>query len=217
MDAVEVDLHIDAEPQDVWDYAMDPAGTTEWVTIVRRVEHADDGPLEVGYRMDQRLCLRGVPFTVKWRLVEVDAPRFARWEGRGPARSKAVIEDRLEPERGGTRFTYTNEFHTPFGALGRGRRPRADRRRAPARGDRVAQAAEGDPRAPGRARAPARRLARRASAPSARGAPALASGSLRLPHLGDCTHDGQPDSHGHSAISRCASPTSASKRESPGA
>ena len=83
MDAVEVDLHIDAEPQDVWDYAMDPAGTTEWVTIVRRVEHADDGPLEVGYRMDQRLCLRGVPFTVRWRLVEVDAPRFARWEGRG--------------------------------------------------------------------------------------------------------------------------------------
>ena len=41
-------------------------------------------------------------------------------------------------------------------------------------------------------------------------APALDSGSLRLPHLGDCTHDGQPDSHGHSPISRCASPTSAS-------
>src|SRR3954449_756060 len=118
MDAVEVDLHIDAEPQEVWDYAMDPAGTTEWVTIVRRVEHADDGPLEVGYRMDQRLCLRGVPFTVKWELVEVDAPRYARWEGRGPARSKAVIEDRLEPEGGGTRFHYRNEFHTPFGALG---------------------------------------------------------------------------------------------------
>ena len=40
-------------------------------------------------------------------------------------------------------------------------------------------------------------------------APALDSGSLRLPHFGDCTHDGQPDSHGHSPISRCASPTSA--------
>src|SRR3954454_10681589 len=118
MDAVEVEVHIDAKPQDVWDYAMDPAGTTEWVTIVRRVEHADGGPLEVGYRMDQRLCLRGVPFTVKWELVEVDAPRYARWEGRGPARSKAVIEDRVEPEGDGTRFRYRNEFHTPFGALG---------------------------------------------------------------------------------------------------
>ena len=49
-------------------------------------------------------------------------------------------------------------------------------------------------------------------------APALASGSLRLPHFGDCTHDGQPRSHGHSEISRCASATSVSKRyESPGA
>ena len=28
--------------------------------------------------------------------------------------------------------------------------------------------------------------------------PAFASGSLRLPHFGDCTHYGQPFSHGHS-------------------
>src|SRR3954469_15964596 len=118
MDSVEVDLHIDADPQTVWDYAMDADATPEWVTIVRRVERADEGPLEPGYRMDQRLCLRGVPFTVKWELVEIDAPRYARWEGRGPARSKAVIEDRLEPEDGGTRFRYANEFHTPFGPLG---------------------------------------------------------------------------------------------------
>src|SRR3954468_2640372 len=118
MDSVEVDLHIDADPQVVWDYAMDAGASPEWVTIVRRVECADEGPLEPGYRMDQRLCLRGVPFTVRWELVEIDAPRYARWEGRGPARSKAVIEDRLEPEAGGTRFHYRNEFHTPFGALG---------------------------------------------------------------------------------------------------
>ena len=41
-------------------------------------------------------------------------------------------------------------------------------------------------------------------------APAFDSGSLRLPHFGDCTHDGQPLSHGHSPTRRCASPTSAS-------
>ncbi len=38
-------------------------------------------------------------------------------------------------------------------------------------------------------------------------APCLCSGSLRLPHLGLCTQEGQPDSHGHSAISRSASPS----------
>ena len=46
-------------------------------------------------------------------------------------------------------------------------------------------------------------------------APAFASGSLRLPHFGDCTHDVQPASQGHSAISRWASATRRSKRRKP--
>ena len=28
-------------------------------------------------------------------------------------------------------------------------------------------------------------------------APSLDSGSLKLPHLGDCTQDGHPEEHGH--------------------
>ena len=43
-------------------------------------------------------------------------------------------------------------------------------------------------------------------------APAFDSGSLRLPHLGDCTHEGQPLAARTLAIRRCASPTSSSKR-----
>src|SRR5215218_229588 len=42
-------------------------------------------------------------------------------------------------------------------------------------------------------------------------APPFDSGSLRFPHFGDCTHDGHPRLHLHSAIRRCASPTSRSK------
>ncbi len=42
-------------------------------------------------------------------------------------------------------------------------------------------------------------------------APALLSGSLRLPHFGDCTQDGQPFAHRHSLTRRWASSTSASK------
>src|SRR4051794_27278960 len=40
---------------------------------------------------------------------------------------------------------------------------------------------------------------------SSSAAPFLLSGSFRLPHFGDCTHEGQPDLHGHSEISRSAS------------
>ncbi len=118
MSVVLAQIDIAAPPQRVWDFAMDPDRTLEWVTIAREVGDHDDGALRPGYRMDQKLCLRGVSFWVHWTLVEVDAPRFARWEGRGPARSKAIIEDRLTARDGGTRFDYSNEFKAPLGPLG---------------------------------------------------------------------------------------------------
>jgi carbon monoxide dehydrogenase subunit G len=115
---VKVEIDIAAPPQDVWDMVMDPQRTLEWVTIVRGIQDVDDGPLRTGFRMEQTLCLRGVKFKVRWTLKEVDAPHFARWEGRGPARSKAVIEDRLAAHNGGTRFDYRNDFTSPLGPLG---------------------------------------------------------------------------------------------------
>ena len=118
MSVVEVTIEIEAPVQDVWDAAMDPARTLEWVTIAREVGETSDGPLVEGYEMAQKLCLRGVPFWVKWKLEEVDAPHYARWEGRGPMRSKAIIEDRFEAVDGGTRFAYRNEFRAPLGPLG---------------------------------------------------------------------------------------------------
>ena len=45
-------------------------------------------------------------------------------------------------------------------------------------------------------------------------APALSSGSLPLPHLGDCTHDGQPSAHSQAAMaSRVARSQSAAAAE----
>lgn len=118
MSEVRATVEIDAPPEEVFAAAMAPERTPDWVTIVVRVEGHDPGELREGFKMRQRLCLRGVPFTVEWELTKLDAPHFARWEGKGPARSKAITENRLEPRDGGTHFTYTNEFKTPFGPLG---------------------------------------------------------------------------------------------------
>ena len=117
--AVRTSIDIAASPEAVWDFVMDPTKAAQWVTIHRGLKDHDGGSLRTGYRMDQRLCLRGVSFDVHWRLVEVDAPRYAVWEGKGPARSKARIVDRLSANgSGGTHFEYENEFHAPFGPLG---------------------------------------------------------------------------------------------------
>ena len=118
MSVVIAQIDIESPIQDVWDYVMDPSHYGEWVTIVDEVSNIDHGPLRPGFRMDQTLHLRGVRFKVHWELDIVQAPRTARWEGRGPARSRAVTEHRLSPRDGVTHFDYRNEFRTPFGPLG---------------------------------------------------------------------------------------------------
>ncbi|MEA2155488.1 MAG: hypothetical protein QOE11_1628 [Solirubrobacteraceae bacterium] len=118
MSVVVANIDIAASIDEVWEKIMDPACIQQWVTIVDSIDYADRGPLRPGFRMDQTLHLRGVRFKVRWTITELDAPNFARWEGAGPARSTAVIEDRLTQHDGHTRVDYRNEFRTPLGPLG---------------------------------------------------------------------------------------------------
>lgn len=118
MSLVTASIHIPATPERVWQMVMDPACLSQWVTIHRKLVHADDGPPRVGYTMDQQIHVRGVGLEVHWRLVECDAYERAVWEGRGPARSRAHTEYVLSPEDEGTRFAYRNEFHPPLGPVG---------------------------------------------------------------------------------------------------
>lgn len=111
-------IDIDAPVQEVWDYVMDPGHYRDWVTIVDAVSNVDAPPLRPGFRMDQTLHLRGVRFKVHWKLDVLRPGECVRWEGNGPARSKAVTEHRLSERNGRTHFDYRNEFRTPFGPLG---------------------------------------------------------------------------------------------------
>ena len=97
---------------------MDPDRLGDWVTIHRRLIHADEGPPRVGYEMDQRVHVRGVNLEVHWKLVDCRPEELAVWEGRGPARSHARTEYILNADGDGTRFDYRNEFAAPLGPLG---------------------------------------------------------------------------------------------------
>jgi uncharacterized protein YndB with AHSA1/START domain len=118
MSVVTASIDLAATPEQVWQVVMDPNCLDNWVTIHRRLVHADGGPLRVGYAMDQQIHLRGVSLEVHWKLVEYEAQAKAVWAGRGPARSRARTEYVLSPERDGTHFDYRNEFHPPLGPVG---------------------------------------------------------------------------------------------------
>lgn len=118
MSLVTASIQIPATPQQVWDTIMDPACLGEWVTIHRKLIHADSGPPRVGYAMEQQIQMRGVSLDVHWQLVECRPGTLAVWEGRGPARSHARSEYALKAEDKGTRFDYRNEFRPPLGPVG---------------------------------------------------------------------------------------------------
>ena len=119
MTLVTASIEIDAPPEQVYDMMLDPAHLDEWVTIHRRVNHADDGAPRRGLEMAQTLCLRGADFKVRWTLTEAERPDHATWEGRGPAHSYARTSYALHAVDGGaTRFEYENEFKAPGGFLG---------------------------------------------------------------------------------------------------
>jgi uncharacterized protein YndB with AHSA1/START domain len=118
MSVVAASTRIAAPREEVWKMVMDPTRLRDWVTIHRKLLHADEGSARVGYEMGQQIHLRGVSVDVHWTLVECEPCEKAVWEGRGPARSRARTEYALQSERDGTRFDYRNEFHPPLGVVG---------------------------------------------------------------------------------------------------
>jgi uncharacterized protein YndB with AHSA1/START domain len=119
MTLVTASIEIDAPRERVFEFMLDPMHLREWVTIHRRVNHADEGALRPGYEMDQTLHMRGANLKVHWTLTEHEPPARATWEGRGPAHSYARTSYRLsESGEGSTRFDYENEFKAPGGFLG---------------------------------------------------------------------------------------------------
>jgi carbon monoxide dehydrogenase subunit G len=112
-------VEIAAPPERVYDVVMDPRRLEDWVTIHDRLEEAPPGQLEQGSHLTQCLKLAGRKFHVRWTVVENRPCEQVVWEGHGPIASHARVIYRFEPNGGGTRFTYLNEYELPGGWLGR--------------------------------------------------------------------------------------------------
>lgn len=119
MAPVDVTVELSADPSTVFAYLLDIERTPEWVTICKAVLSVDPGRPVPGWTCKQRYALRGAPFVVSWTLDALEEDRHISWSGRGPARSKASIEQDLTPlAGGGTSLRYRNEFAAPGGLLG---------------------------------------------------------------------------------------------------
>ena len=116
---VERRTEIGASPESVYEVVMDPRRLDEWVTIHDHLVEAPEGGLRQGSELIQCLKLAGRRFNVHWEVVEADRPNRVVWEGQGPLHSGAQVVYELQPNGDqGTKFSYTNEYNLPGGALG---------------------------------------------------------------------------------------------------
>jgi len=119
VDQISESIEIAAPLEDVWRTVMDPRRLGEWVTTHRGVDELPEGELGAGSSFRQRLALAGREFEVRWTVTECEPPRWAAWEGRGPAGSVAGVTYGLSERDGVTLFDYANGFELPGGPLGR--------------------------------------------------------------------------------------------------
>jgi carbon monoxide dehydrogenase subunit G len=115
---IERETHIAAPPKRVYEVVMDPRRLTDWVSIHDSLEEAPEGKLEKGSTLTQKLRLAGRAIKVRWTVVEDEPCRSVKWEGKGPAHSRAAVTYSFDEEEGGTNFVYCNEYHLPGGPLG---------------------------------------------------------------------------------------------------
>ena len=117
MTLVETELEIAAPRERVFGLLLDPTRLDEWVTASRGVSDVPD-ELRPGSEFRQRLRLGGASFEVSWKVVELESPRLATWEGRGPAGAHSSVRYELSEDGSGTRFRYRNEYRLPGGKVG---------------------------------------------------------------------------------------------------
>ena len=120
-ESVRANSEISAPPDQVWEVLMDPERLGEWVSAHRKVEDVPKLPLKAGDKFRQRLGIGPAGFWVEWEILEAEAPKLARWRGKGPGGSTANVTYELAPSGDGesTKFNYENEFDPPGGMLGK--------------------------------------------------------------------------------------------------
>ena len=119
MTKLEREIHIDAQPEDVYAKLMDPDCLGQWVTIQDELLEAPSGDLEQGDQLVQRCKVAGQKFKLRWKVEKAERPHKTVWKGRGPFGSKARVTYDLASNNGGTDFKYTNEYDLPGGPVGR--------------------------------------------------------------------------------------------------
>ena len=117
MATIDLRVFIRATPQRIWQIISDLSGQQRWMVDVRRLDIVSETKSGVGAVIDLTSELFGLPIVHDlMEIVSWEEPREIGVIHRGQFTGSAHF--RLEPVRGGTIFTWREEFTPPLGFVG---------------------------------------------------------------------------------------------------
>jgi len=113
MPKVSVSADAAADPDRVWQLAVDLPRYSEWLTMHEGFTGEVPATLDEGATYRQRVKLMGMPAEMAWRVTTADKPGRLEMAGDGPMAVKAHNRFFIEPSGAGSKITYEMEFQGP--------------------------------------------------------------------------------------------------------
>jgi hypothetical protein len=113
MPKVSVSAEAAADPDRVWQLAVDLPRYAEWLTMHDAFTSDVPATLEEGTIYKQRVKLMGMPADMAWRVTTAQAPGKLELAGDGPMGVKAHNRFLIEPSGAGSQITFEMEFNGP--------------------------------------------------------------------------------------------------------
>jgi uncharacterized protein YndB with AHSA1/START domain len=112
MAEIEASVWLDAKPEEVWPYIVEPEKLTQWLTEMHHVEWLNEGPIHVGSRYVVDKGIRGQVRRYNCEVTQLEENRLYGFtsEALGFSRVEGVWE--LAPEDGGCRFAMRERIDT---------------------------------------------------------------------------------------------------------
>ncbi|HKT01686.1 MAG TPA: SRPBCC family protein [Rugosimonospora sp.] len=113
MPKVTVSAEASAQPERVWELAVDLPRYAEWLTMHEGFTGDVPATLGEGIAYKEKVKLMGMPAEMAWRVTTADAPGKLEMAGDGPMGVKAHNRFLITPSGAGSQITFEMEFAGP--------------------------------------------------------------------------------------------------------
>ena len=116
MPVIEEEVHVARPPQEVFDYLIVAENLVVWDSSILEVEQVTSGPVQVGTRWRGVSKILGRRFEWTTEVTELESPTRSTTRA-VEGKLRFTVTYALQPDNGGTRFTYKVEADPGLGGI----------------------------------------------------------------------------------------------------